>query len=224
MSLFILPRTIATLLAVAVSLPIAALAQSPDAQSQQSGSQDSSVADAARRAREKKKNPPNPAKSTRVITDDDLDKRNFPPGNEGLNVGSAPKLETQPPSAQAVAAAEAADASTDQQGAKDAAEQDRQMARLKEQIADAEKDLDLAKRQLALDQDSYFSNPDYSHDTAGKSKLDDEKQQIDSKQQEIERLKTKLAALEELKGHRKPTRTQTAPAQTEKPPSAPPQS
>jgi hypothetical protein len=221
MRLFTLSRTIAPLLAVAVSLPIAALAQSPDAQSQQSGSQDSSVADAARRARERKKNPPNPAKSTKVITDDDLDKRNFPPRNEGLNVGSAPKLETQPPSAQAVAAAEAADASTEPQDAKDAAEQDRQIARLKSQIADAEKDLDLGKRQLALDQDSYFSNPDYSHDTAGKSKLEDEKQQIDAKQQEIERLKTKLAALEELKGHRK--RSQAAPSQTEKPPSTPPQ-
>ena len=223
MRLFTLPRTIAALLAVGVSLPIAALAQPQDAQSQQSGSQDSSVAEAARRSREKKKNPPNPAKSAKVITDDDLDKRNFPPGNEGLNVGSAPKLETGPPSAQAVAAAEAADSSTEQD-AKDAAEQDRQMARLKEQIADAEKDLDLAKRQLALDQDSYFSNPDYSHDVAGKAKLQDEKQQIDSKQQEIERLKTKLAAMEELKGHRKPTRTQAAPPQTQTPPSAPPQS
>ncbi len=224
MRLFTLPRTIAALLAVGVSLPIAVVAKSQDAQSQQSGSQDSSVAEAARRSREKKKNPPNPAKSAKVITDDDLDKRNFPPGNEGLNVGSAPKLETQPPSAQAVAAAEAADASTEQQDAKDAAEQDRQMARLKEQIADAEKDLDLAKRQLALDQDSYFSNPDYSHDVAGKAKLQDEKQQIDSKQQDIERLKTKLAAMEELKGHRKSTRTQAAPPQKETPPSAPPQS
>ena len=171
----------------------------------------------------KKKNPPNPAKSAKVITDDDLDKRNFPPGNEGLNVGSAPKLETGPPSAQAVAAAEAADSSTEQD-AKDAAEQDRQMARLKEQIADAEKDLDLGKRQLALDQDSYLSNPDYSRDVAGKAKLQDEKQQIDSKQQDIERLKTKLAAQEELKGHRKSTRTQAAPAQKETPPSTPPQS
>ena len=223
MRLLTLARTLAALLAVGVALPIAALAQSQDAQSQQSGSQDSSVAEAARRSREKKKNPPNPAKSAKVITDDDLDKRNFPPGNEGLNVGSAPKLETQPPSAQAVAAAEAADASTEQQGAKDAAEQDRQIARLKEQIADAEKDLDLGKRQLALDQDSYFSNPDYSHDVAGKAKLQDEKQQIDSKQQDIERLKTKLAALEELKSHRKATRTQ-APPQRETPPSAPPQS
>ena len=223
MRLFTLPGTIAALLAVGVSLPIAARAQSQDAQSQQSGSQDSSVAEAARRSREKKKNPSNPAKSTKVITDDDLDKRNFQPGQEGLNVGSAPRLETQPPSAQAVAAAEAADSSTEQD-AKDAAEQDLQIAKLKSQIADAEKDLDLGKRQLALDQDSYFSNPDYSHDAAGKTKLEDEKQQIDSKQQEIERLKTKLAAQEELKSHRKPTRTQAAPPQTQTPPSAPPQS
>jgi hypothetical protein len=223
MRLFTVPRTIAALLAVGVSLPIAAVAQSQDPQSQQSGSQDSSVAEAARRSREKKKNPPNPAKSAKVITDDDLDKRNFPPGNEGLNVGSVPKLETGPPSAQAIAAAEAADSSAEQD-AKDAAEQDRQMARLKEQIADAEKDLDLAKRQLALDQDSYFSNTDYSHDVAGKAKLQDEKQQIDSKQQDIERLKTKLAAQEELKSHRKQTRTQAAPPQKETPPSAPPQS
>lgn len=204
MRLFTLPRPIAALLAVAVSLPIAALAQSPDAQSQQSGSQDSSVAEAARRAREKKKNPPNPAKPTKVITDDDLDKRNFPPGNEGLNVGSSPKLETQPPSSKAVAAAEAADSSTEQHNAKAAPEQDPEVARLKEQIADAEKDLDLDRRQLALDQDSYFSNPDHSRDSAGKTKLQDELQQIAAKLQEVERLKTKLSALEELKGHRKP--------------------
>jgi hypothetical protein len=63
------------------------------------------------------------------------------------------------------------------------------------------------------------------HDTAGKAKLDSEKQQINDKQQEIERLKTRLAALEELKIHRKSNRTQAAPPpQTEKPPSAPPQS
>lgn len=224
MRLFTLPRAIAALFAVAISLPITALAQSQDAQSQQSGSQDPSVADAARRSREKKKNASNPAKSPKVITDDDLDRRNFSPGNEGLNVGSAPKLETEPPSPQAVAAAEAADAAAEQQDEKDAADQDRQIAKLKLQTADAEKDLDLAKRQLALDQDSYFSNPDYSHDAAGKAKLQDEKQQIDDKQQETERLKAKLAALEELKSHRKPKRTRGAAPKTEASPSAPPQS
>jgi len=216
---FASPRTLSALLAVGISLPIAALARPQDAQSQQSGSQDSSVADAARRSREKKKNA---AKSAKVITDEELDKRNFPAGNEGLNVGSAPKLETEPPSAQAVAAAEAADASTEQD-AKEAAARDAKLARLKEQVADAEKDLDLAKRGLALDQDSFQSNPDYSHDAAGKAKLQDEKQQIDDKQQELDRLKAKLAELEEQKSHRRGARARATPPQTETPPSTPPQ-
>jgi len=222
MRIFTLPRTLSALLAVGISLPITAIAQSQDAQSQ-SGSQDSSVAAAARRSREKKKNPSNTPKSPKVITDDDLDKRNFQPGQEGLNVGSAPRLETEPPSAQAVAAAEAADSSTEQD-AKEAAAQDAQIARLKVQIADAEKDYDLAQRQFALDQDSYLSNPDYSRDAAGKSRLQDEKQQIADKQQEVDRLKVKLAELEERKSHRKGSRSRATPPQTETPPSIPPQS
>jgi len=43
---------------------------------QQTGSQDSSVAEAARRSREKKRTAES-AKSAKVITDDDLDKRIF---------------------------------------------------------------------------------------------------------------------------------------------------
>jgi valyl-tRNA synthetase len=224
MRLFNLPRIIATLLGAVISLPVAALAQAQDAQSQQSASQDSSVADAARRNRDKKKSPSNPPKSAKVITDDDLDRRNFSPGQEGLNVGSPPKLETEPPSPQAVAAAEASD-KAEQGSVKEAGEQDAEIARLKERTKDAEKDLELARRQAALDQDSFLSQPDYAHDAAGKAKLESEKQQINDKQQEVERLKTRLAALEELKSHRKPSRTRAAaPPKTENPPSAHPQS
>jgi len=215
---------IAALLGVGIFLPISALAQSQDAQSQQSASQDSSVADAARRNRDKKKNPSTSPKSAKVITDDDLDKRNFQPGQEGVNVGATPKLETEPPSAQAVAAAEASDKAAEQADAKDAAEQDAKIGKLKLQVTQAEKDLDLARRELSLDQDSYFANPNYGQDTAGKAKLENEKQQINDKEQELERLKARLAALEELKSHRKPARKQAAPQpQTENPPSAPPQ-
>src|SRR4030081_3450069 len=183
MNCLTLPGTIATLLTIGVSLPIAARAQSPDPQSQQTSSQSSSVVEAARRTREKKKN--QQSKSAKVITDDDLDRKNYPAGNEGLNVGSAPTLETQPPSSRAVAAAEAASSSAGQQNPKDAGDRDPEVARLKEQIADAEKDLDLDRRQLALDQDSYFSNPDHSRDSAGKTKLQDELQQIAAKLQEV---------------------------------------
>jgi len=180
---------------------------------EQDQSQTDSVAEAARKAREKKKAA---TKSPKVISDDDLDRRNFQPGQEGLNVGASPKLETEPPSPEAVAAAEASDA----EAAKKAADEDAELARLKERLVDGEKDLDLAKRTLALDQDTYLSKPDYANDTAGKAKLDDEKQGIDDKQQEVEKLKTRVSALEELKAHRKPRKGQAAqpePAQSEKP-------
>src|SRR5215469_16108232 len=89
---------------------IAALAIRPCVQARPQDAQDQSsqsVADAARQSRQKKKAAPKSA--SKVITDDDLDTKNFKPGAEGLNVGSSPKSDTQPPSAAAVASAEAAD-------------------------------------------------------------------------------------------------------------------
>jgi hypothetical protein len=222
MRVFSLP-VVAALVSAAIGLPVAVQAQSQDAGSQQSTSQDSSVANAARHNREKKKNPSNSSKSTKVITDDDLDKKNFQPGQEGLNVGASPMMETEPPSSKAVAAAEAADESSEPQAAKDAAEQGAKLAKLKLEIEEAEKGLDLSQRQLALDQDSYLSNPDHVHDAAGKGKLEDEKRGISDQQQEIERLKLRLAALEELKSHPKSVRGPAVPPQTETAPSAPPQ-
>ncbi len=221
MRLFIPLRVVAALLGGGFCLPIATLAQSQDAQAQQSASSNSSVADAARRARDQKKNS---AKSSKVLTDDDLDRHVFKPGQAGFNVMAPPQLETEPPSPAAVAAAEAADIASDEEAQKEAAAQDSDIAKVKSQITQGERDLDVSRRQLALDQDSYFSNPDYAHDTAGKSNLDSEKQQINDRQEEIERLKTRLAALEELKSHRKPARKKAAPPpQTENPPSGPPQ-
>ena len=188
---------------------------------EQDQSQTDSVAEAARKARDRKKAA---TKSPKVISDDDLDRRNFQPGQEGLNVGSAPKLETEPPSPEAVAAAEASDAAAEKEAAKKAADEDSELARLKGQLTISEKDLDLAQRALALDQDAYLSKPDYSNDTAGKAKLDGEKQQISDMQQEVEKLRTRVAALEEMKKRRKPRRGQAAqPAQNEKPASPTPE-
>jgi hypothetical protein len=221
MRLFSPLQVIAALLGAGVCLPVATLAQAQDAQAQQSTSSDASVAAAARRARDQKKNS---AKSSKVITDDDLDRHVFKPGQAGFNVMAPPQLETEPPSAEAVAAAEAPDIASDEDSLKEAAAADSDIAKVKLQITDAEKDLDILRRQLALDQDSYFSKTDYAHDIAGKSNLDREKQQINDQQEEIERLKIRLAALEELKSRQKARRKKAAPPpQTENPPSAPPQ-
>lgn len=204
---------IAAILAAAV-LPLTALAQSPDSPAQ-------SVADAARRARAQKKaaaKQPAP-----VITDDTLK-----PAAPAAQAANAPAPEAAPAPPPAPAAQPAADSSgapdagaapapagqpaanagdTDQR-AKDSAE----LATLKQQVAEAQKGLELLERELALQQDTYFSNPDHSHDLAGKAKLDAMLTQITDKRQAVDALRTQLAALQASSGT-------TAPAA----PIAPPQ-
>jgi hypothetical protein len=176
-------------------LPCAPPAHSQDPQSQQT----QSVADAARRAREEKKNA---AKSSKVITDDDL-KKLPKSGPDAVNV-AAPS-DAQPASTAPAGAAEGSDqtaAPTGKGSAKKAGE-DPELARLKAQVAQTKKQLDLLQRELALDQDTFYSNADYAHDTAGRAKLATEQQQIDDKQLELDGLKTRLADLIEIENRKK---------------------
>jgi hypothetical protein len=183
--------------------------------------QDQSVADAARQARAAKKNAS--AKSKKVISDDDLDTKSMKPGAEGLNVGSPPKSDSVPPPPSAVAAVEASDA------AKAAAENNPPVkpgespviARAKEEVAEIKRELDLLQRGFALDQDSYYSKPDYTSDKDGKVKLDAEQQQINDKQQELDRAKAHLAELQEAWNAKKHPGAESSP-ETEKPAEAPP--
>jgi predicted RNase H-like nuclease (RuvC/YqgF family) len=161
---------IAAVLAAAL-LPSAAFAQSQDSQS---------VAEAARRAREQKKTPAKPAK---VITEDDV-KPATPASSEPPPASGAPN----PPAGQASAGSAAADPK-DEKTVKEIAD-------LKEQIKQAQSNLDLAQRQLSLEQDNYFSKPDYTRDTAGKAKVDELKRQLGDKQQELNRLKARLAEMQ----------------------------
>jgi hypothetical protein len=182
---FALPLIAVTALFGAYCAPAAA----QDSQAQQ----DQSVADAARQARAAKKN----AKSSKVISDDDLGKSSYKPGAEGLNVGSAPTSDSQAPNAAAVNA----DIKTDQAAA--AAEttavvkhgEDPAIARVKEELAAAAAQLDLLKRANALDQDTYFSKPGYTDDHSGKAKLDAEQAEISDLQQRVDDLKAHLAEL-----------------------------
>jgi type I restriction-modification system DNA methylase subunit len=183
---------------------------SSDAQSQ-------NIAEAARRSREQAKSATKPSK---VITDDDLDKKGVKPGQQGLTVDAPAKLETQPPTSDQVAAAATTPAAaTTDPASVPAASDDPEVAQLKEQIADAEKDADLGKRELSLQQDSYLSNPDHEHDTAGQGKVDALQQQIADKQQEIDRLKTRLAAAQEL--HKTPPPPAKPPSPPAKPSAVP---
>jgi hypothetical protein len=181
--------------------------------------QDQSVADVARRSRELQKNA---TRQSRVISNDDLDMEYFKPGQEGLNLDAPARLKTEVPSASSVAAAEAADHTVTSankesrpkdKDSQEAAAEDAEIAKLKEQITAAEEDLNWQQRELALDQDTVYSNPNYTDYETGKAKLDSEQQRINEGQQEIEGLKAHLAVLQEHQGSRK---------QAAQPESAPP--
>jgi len=178
MSRFISLRLAVSVVLASALLSAAALAQSQD-----------SVAEAARRARAQKKNAEKPAK---VITDETLEVKKGDVQSaaaEQLRMPGTPQTPAQPAPAAPSAAPSEKKGPEDEKLAKE-------LAALKEQIKQAQSDLDLAQREQALQQDTYFSNPDYVHDTAGKAKLEAIKQQITDKQQELDRLKARLAELQ----------------------------
>lgn len=182
-------------------------AQPAGAQSEQNSQP--SVAEAARRARAQKEKE-TPAKPAKVITNDDL--KPAPSSANGA---------VQPAATPATGGQASGDAATpDAKGQKESTEDEKkaeeakkaELASLKKQLASAQSDLDLYQREFALQRDTYYSNPDYAHDTDGKAKLDALQQQITDKQQSVEELKTKVTALQELLGADAPNDT-TAPPQ-----------
>lgn len=161
-----------------------------------------SVAEAARRARQQKKAP---AKPVKVITDETLDVRKGDVQSaaaEQDRIPGSPEAQAQtggsaanPAGATAPGANTAADsAAAPHSKAKDE-KAEKELAAVKAMIKEMQSDIDLVQREQSLDQDTYLSNPDYAHDTAGKAKLDSLKQEATDKQQELERLKSRLAEL-----------------------------
>jgi hypothetical protein len=205
-------RPLPAILLAALVLPVTARAQSQDSQSQ-------SVADAARRAREQKKAA---AKPTPVVTDDTLKRAPAAaapapssdaasaPAPEAPSAPQNPPDSPNPPSADNAPAGSSAPAATPED-AKQKAKDSTELAALKQQLAEAEKGLDLLQREFALQQDTYNSNPGRDKDTAGKSNLDEMKQLILDKQQEVEALKTRVAALQDSLGNSAPPPPPTPP-------------
>ena len=194
-------------LIAATGLPLSAYAQSQDTQSP-------SVADAARRAREQKKaadKQPSP-----VITNDTL--KPAAPAS-APSPDAAPAASAQPATdasnAPATSAAPAAagksapgsPAADGDQKSKDSVE----VAAQKQQLAEAQKELDLLQRELSLEQDNVYSKPNSASDAAGKAKLDDLTQQLAGKQQSVEALKARLEALLGSAGIAAPAKPPTPP-------------
>ena len=160
-----------------------------------------SVVDAARRSREQKKFSARPA---RIFTNDDLDTQHPTPTREDLNSGGLATPQAESTNANAAAAEALIQTTTspfDVSGTKSkesevASAEDTEIAKLKSQLASAQNDLNLQRRQLLLDQNTIYTNPAYTTTHAGKAELDSAKLQIEQLQEEVDRLKEPLADLE----------------------------
>jgi hypothetical protein len=177
-----------TLLRTAALLGLASTALSLPLFAQDSST--GSVAEAARSARAQKKAAAKPAT---VITDDTLktpatgssaaaSADNFAPSTQDANAASA--------SGNAQAAPAAA-APTEEEEKKKQAE----IEALKQEVAAKQAELDLAQREMALDNDAYYSKASYQDDKAGAAKLAAEQTTVNQKKDELAALNAKLADL-----------------------------
>lgn len=177
-----------------------------EAQSQNSGQ---SVADAARQAREQKKTAQKPV---RVITTEDMK----PAADAASAAASGPATSSGNANpANDANGDRAAGTETPGQpapGASDKAakgQEAQQLADLRRQLAAAQSDLDLAQKQLAFRQETYYSNPDYVHDKTGKAEVDQMAQDVAGKKQTVDQLKAQVDELQQKAG---PPPAQTPPS------------
>ena len=179
-------------------LPSPASARAQDSQT----AQEQSVADAARRSREQKKSA---AKQSKIISNEALDLEYYKPGQEGYNFGAPSGSSTAAPNtlAAAVDGTDQSAASTNKDSqpnskeSEEAAAQNEEIKKLKEQIAKAEDQLKWQQRDFALNQDTVYSNPNYTDLQTGKAKLESQQQVINEMQADIDVLKARLTALQE---------------------------
>jgi len=142
-----------------------------------------SVAEAARRAREKKEAASKPAT---VLTNDTMPANSAPDAN-------APAAANAP---SATAPSGSTASSEGQSGASpDTPETRKEIEALEKEIADKQASVDLLRRELGLEQDNYYSKQDYQRDTAGKQKLDALQSDLKAAQDELAALKAKLTDL-----------------------------
>lgn len=188
------------------SPPCLAAAQQP-AQAQpsqkQSQTQEESQAEqdplaaAARRAREQKKEQPRPAK---VWDNDNLPKT---PGTISVVGEGSASENTEKAGAQSAAPAEAAKSAPKNAAVEEQkAALEKELAQAKAHLKSVNTDLDIASRTYQLDQQTFYSNPNYASDTEGAVKLKVEQGGIDAKKQEVDDLQKNVdnltAKLKEL--------------------------
>ena len=164
------------------ALALAPLAAALLAGSALAQDQDNSVAAAARRAREQKKEQP---KAAHVYDNDSL------PSTGGVNVvGQQPAAAGSTSETASTQAVEEKPAPT----AAEVAALNSDLDKAKQRLADLKADLDVAQRKFALDQATYVSDPNHSMNKAGAAELDAEKSEVDAKAAAVADAEKALAA------------------------------
>jgi hypothetical protein len=190
-------RGFLTASAAGLLLTVCVLPGTAAGQSEGAGQSDDSVADAARRAREQKKN----AKPVRMLTNDDLPAAPVPAaeGQAATAPGEQMADQAGKDQSKAGAKAEKAAADTNEAGKEKRAEKkariEATLKQAKADLAQSDGELHVLQRKEALDSDSYYSKTDYREDTAGKATLDQDAQDISDKKNQVETIKSKIADL-----------------------------
>jgi hypothetical protein len=181
----------------AASMLLTGLSNATCAQSQSDSAP--SVAEAARRAREKKKEN---AKPVRTLTNDDLPAA---PSGDAVTGTATPTPAAKGEDAVAPAANDDGEKKSPAAGNDEKAKLQKEynaaaLERAKKQLAQLVSELDIMERKAVLDSDSYYSKTDYASDKEGKANLDAEAQQISDKKQAADELKARVAELQAMVG------------------------
>jgi chromosome segregation ATPase len=156
--------------------------------SQQSGDP---VADAARRAREAKQTAPKPKK---VYTDDDVSKSKPAPAATSTSGDSSTTKESSKP----IAGTSAKTTTSADNDAKVEADWRKRFKEQRENIARAEKELDILQRENQKDQIQYYPDPQKAMtEQYTRKDINEKEAKIEAKRKEIEQLKQGLADLED---------------------------
>lgn len=186
-------------LGILLTLPLSSIAAQSQAAPQDvsASSTSSSLVEAARRARESKKDQATPP---RVWNNDTIPKAGDeisvvgPSAASSSNSATSPGNSTSSGTAANSASAKGEDAGTS--GSKSRSALENQITNAKEKLATIKTDLDILQRTYTLDSQMYYGKPDYSTDKEGAAKLKDEQEQIAAKQQEMDDQQKKIDDLE----------------------------
>lgn len=157
------------------------------------GAQEQSVAEAARKAREKKKEAP---KAAKVFTNDNIPKAGAEVSVVGSGAASAAASTTE--GGEKAAAKKGAEGEEPVDPSKDEAGWRAKFADIRTKIAQAEKELDILQREFNLMQQQYYSDPNKAlREQYDRKDINDQRKKIQDKQDELQRLRQQQSNLED---------------------------